>query len=252
MNSAAHRQTDSILNNLELEIDELFIQAQTAFLKQFDVLLIYLDEPQATPRQRIRHANRDDYYDILIALLVSMLEEAALESVATAGKAAKEVYKANYKSVSGTDDIEAKRIAEPSFKIKKLQKGIKKATEKKMETAIRQGHTPERIILDAKSAFQRWKNACKRTARTLATQYENMALFDAMKAAGATHKRWNTVADNRVRDTHKRLHGEVKLLDEKFSNGLRYPGDEKGSAEEVVNCRCYISPETPKSGVSSV
>ncbi len=35
--------------------------------------------------------------------------------------------------------------------------------------------------------------------------------------------------------------GEIKDLDEPFSNGLMYPGDPDGRAAEVVNCRCALA-----------
>lgn len=42
----------------------------------------------------------------------------------------------------------------------------------------------------------------------------------------------------RTRESHRRVDGEIRELDEKFSNGLMFPGDPNGSAAEVVNCRC--------------
>lgn len=36
------------------------------------------------------------------------------------------------------------------------------------------------------------------------------------------------------------MDGEVKELDEAFSNGLMFPGDPDGPAEEVCNCRCAL------------
>ena len=53
-------------------------------------------------------------------------------------------------------------------------------------------------------------------------------------------KGWSTSLDDRVRDSHAALHGEVVPMDQPFSNGLMYPGDPSGSAEEVVMCRCVL------------
>src|SRR5690606_3960274 len=53
-------------------------------------------------------------------------------------------------------------------------------------------------------------------------------------------KGWASARDDRVRDTHAALHGEFVPMNEAFSNGLMYPGDPDGPAEEVVNCRCVL------------
>ena len=46
--------------------------------------------------------------------------------------------------------------------------------------------------------------------------------------------------DNRTRTWHRELHGEVRELEELFSNGLLYPGDPNGDPGEVWNCRCTL------------
>ena|GEM_PF-995809 len=53
-------------------------------------------------------------------------------------------------------------------------------------------------------------------------------------------KGWASARDDRVRASHALLHGEFVPIDEAFSNGLMYPGDPDGPAEEVVNCRCVL------------
>lgn len=54
-------------------------------------------------------------------------------------------------------------------------------------------------------------------------------------------KGWSTSLDNRVRDSHAELHGEVVPMDARFSNGLEYPGDPNAvDPAEVVNCRCVV------------
>ena len=53
-------------------------------------------------------------------------------------------------------------------------------------------------------------------------------------------KQWDSTLDSRTRPTHQKLDGELVKINEKFSNGLLYPGDSNGIASEVVNCRCAL------------
>ena len=53
-------------------------------------------------------------------------------------------------------------------------------------------------------------------------------------------KQWDATLDKRTRDSHAQVDGEIRELDEKFSNGLMYPGDPNGRPEEVINCRCAL------------
>lgn len=51
---------------------------------------------------------------------------------------------------------------------------------------------------------------------------------------------WRTARDRRVRDSHARMNGEVRGMNEPFSNGVMFPGDPKGRPEEIINCRCAL------------
>lgn len=51
-------------------------------------------------------------------------------------------------------------------------------------------------------------------------------------------KLWISVPDNRRRHSHATVDGELRGLNEPFSNGLMFPGDPRGGAKEVINCRC--------------
>lgn len=53
-------------------------------------------------------------------------------------------------------------------------------------------------------------------------------------------KQWDAALDARTRSSHARVDGEIRENNEKFSNGLLYPGDPSGSAAEVINCRCAL------------
>ena len=53
-------------------------------------------------------------------------------------------------------------------------------------------------------------------------------------------KIWVAVSDSRTRHTHSYADGEERPIDMPFSNGLMFPGDPNGPAEEIINCRCSI------------
>lgn len=82
----------------------------------------------------------------------------------------------------------------------------------------------------------------KTVARTEGHRIQQTSSRDAQYAAkkkGAdVVKQWDAALDGRTRDSHRMVDGEIKELDEKFSNGLMFPGDPSGGAAEVVNCRC--------------
>lgn len=82
-----------------------------------------------------------------------------------------------------------------------------------------------------------------RIARTEAGSAANGAAIAGFQAGGANGKGWLATDDSRTRDSHRELDGEVVPIGSVFSNGLRFPGDPQGEAEEVINCRCSILPE---------
>lgn len=59
------------------------------------------------------------------------------------------------------------------------------------------------------------------------------------KEKGARLKKiWDSTLDGKTREAHMRMDGEIRELEERFSNGLMYPGEAGGEAKEVINCRC--------------
>lgn len=87
-------------------------------------------------------------------------------------------------------------------------------------------------------------NNAVRITRTEGHRIQQESTMDACYAArerGAdVVKQWDATMDANTRESHQMVDGEVRALDEKFSNGLMYPGDPSGSAAEVINCRCVL------------
>lgn len=87
-------------------------------------------------------------------------------------------------------------------------------------------------------------NNAVRIARTEGHRIQIQSTMDTCykaKEKGAdVVKQWDSTLDKRTRKSHQKVDGEIKELDEPFSNGLMFPGDPAGGAAEVVNCRCAL------------
>lgn len=87
-------------------------------------------------------------------------------------------------------------------------------------------------------------NNAVRIARTEGHRIQCQAGMDACEKAkekGAdVVKQWDSTLDGATRESHQHVDGEIRELDKPFSNGLMFPGDPSGAAEEVINCRCAL------------
>lgn len=87
-------------------------------------------------------------------------------------------------------------------------------------------------------------NNAVRIARTEGHRIQVQSTVDACykaKEKGAdVVKQWDSTLDGKTRESHRKVDGEIRELDEEFSNKLMFPGDPSGGAAEVVNCRCAL------------
>lgn len=83
------------------------------------------------------------------------------------------------------------------------------------------------------------RNRAVRIARTEMLGASNFGNLIGAESTGLElQKVWLTAGDTFVRDRHARLQGQERPINQPFSNGLEYPGDPRGDAAEIVNCRC--------------
>ena len=71
------------------------------------------------------------------------------------------------------------------------------------------------------------------------TSLSQYGAYQAAVRGNIVTKTW-VVNSTNPRDTHAAMNGETVGLRERFSNGLRWPGDYEGSAEETVHCECSL------------
>ena len=88
--------------------------------------------------------------------------------------------------------------------------------------------------------LETWES--KRIARTEIHNSQTLGVITGYNEMGVEYIQWSSAGDNRVRDIHRELDGEIIRMGDVFSNGLHYPGDMMGSAKEIINCRCQALP----------
>ena len=86
----------------------------------------------------------------------------------------------------------------------------------------------------------------RRIAQTEINTTRNYVQYQRMQDDEMEYKIWHAAHDSRTRKSHLDVDEEIVPINERFSNGLMYPGDKDGPIEEWVNCRCshaaYIMP----------
>jgi len=82
----------------------------------------------------------------------------------------------------------------------------------------------------------------KRIARTEIHNSHNTAVMDTYNELGVEYTMWVAAEDERTRDSHLEINGEIIPIGSEYSNGLKYPGDTDGDIEEWINCRCSNAP----------
>lgn len=88
--------------------------------------------------------------------------------------------------------------------------------------------------------LQSWE--ATRIARTEIHNAHNEGIMKSYETLGVEYTQWVAANDDRVRDTHAEIDGEIIPFGGTYSNGLAYPGDTSGDIEEWINCRCSNAP----------
>ena len=165
-------------------------------------------------------------------LLTELLKQAGIDALEFAGSAYAFNLTDDIKSwLTNRADIFLRQINETTFKKLRQDFSESLAAEEGREGLI------SRIQDTYGGATKARAGVIARTEVHNATQYGTMQGY---KQGGLSTKIWVAVMDGYTRDSHAAVDGEERPIDRPFSNGLMFPGDPKGSAEEVINCRCVI------------
>ena len=121
---------------------------------------------------------------------------------------------------------------------------LKKKITAQVSRGISTGMTFQQVAQQLAAYTNIGYNNAVRIARTeghrIQVQSGMDACYKAKEKGADVVKQWDSTLDGATRPSHQKVDGEIKELDEKFSNGLMFPGDPAGGAAEVCNCRCAL------------
>jgi len=233
----AHRETDRVL---AITIKKLLVG-------KFDEMnLLFIGMALSSPISRTVLARRlkkeiakvaDDFTVFILAMLVIHLSEIT--------SMAEYCYSLNTNYMNRELGVKSKGKFKPRTLGKGLKKRIKEQTRKELTKMVRDGKSNDDIQKRLDAITKRYRSLSVTIAKSEATRAENQARLDVMLEAEKQGKKllkmWNAILDLRTRDSHRLINKQKRPLEEKFSNGCRFPGDPDAPLQEVVNCRCWLT-----------
>lgn len=259
MADRASRESDKILHELESELTKAYDNANRQMQSVISSLLesIYYGDEEVTQRMRLKHAESNGLNELISIFTYYMLatNELAISTINTAmNRTATLNYtymrsqvhaKANVDIGVTSEKYEANRYTRRSYNRYTQSRYVSNAILKELRKGIKLGEGVDKLQKRIRRVSDRNKNSAKLIARTESTRITNSSRLDALDEAKRLgvdfNKVWMATHDSRTREYHAHIDGEVVGADEKFSNGMQYPGDPAGGPENVCNCRCTLS-----------
>jgi hypothetical protein len=185
----------------------------------------------------VARRKRDERDDIAAALLL-LLSDAGERAYATSYTTLAQAQKVPPLSAQGIQTAAKEFAAGRQAILTNFAKSFTDQLTDLRQQLEAEGKTPQQV---ASSLRKTAKAASTTMVSTEAQATYGAAQLRLLQQAGFKTKVWQTCEDDRVRPTHVECGDQGAIpLDKPFSNGLMYPGDPNGGAEEVCNCRCNL------------
>jgi len=118
--------------------------------------------------------------------------------------------------------------------------GIRPIISRGLEVGASYDELAKELATEVKNIFNNARRRTKTVARTEVNGTMSQARWDGMNEAGIERHQWYST--RLIRESHIGNHMEIRKVGEYFPSGIRYPHDEVGPPEEVINCSCITVP----------
>ena len=263
---AARVWTDKELFTMEKEIKTLYSKSYAEIKKKADTIFEKVKiSPEMSATERYAEFQKYGRLRALETQISEVLRDTNAEAVKMINGKMADVYGVNYNAAR---ELFPKDIVFPTLgrsAIKSVLTGqvtpfkqlaldsllsradIERELTRSLLTGIMQGESIPNLAKRMQEITNKTLSESIRIARTETTRVENSAKQDVgehgEKLGFKMKKQWISTGDSRTRPEHGEADGQIVDIDAPFiveGERLMYPGDESGSAWNVINCRCTM------------
>jgi len=134
--------------------------------------------------------------------------------------------------------INEKVVLDRVNKIRGINNTTFKLIRSQVSESIKAGETVDQLADRVKGVYKFASSRARTIARTESGYVINNTTDGTYRENGVQKKQWL----GGTRESHAAQDGQIVNYNEPFDNGLMYPHDPSGPAEEVINCTCALAP----------
>lgn len=259
MPDAAYVKTEKTVNNTKKKIKKVYDNAQQE-IYDIDLDDLLIDKENATQKEKLEHAEKNDKLDKIIISLAGIILLANTNAIKIINKSLNGIYTSNFNEMKNDINNQKKTdIKQKNFNADMIGKYTKRAYEretqkqhvsdlilKEIKKGIKKGEGIAEIRNRIMRVANKSRNSANKIAFTETFRIANQSRMDCFENAAASGlhliKIWHHSHASKIpRNWHLAMEGEEQELNEPFSNDLMYPVDPDGSAEETILCKCYMT-----------
>lgn len=145
-------------------------------------------------------------------------------------------------SFNSDDPLVLSHIAQQTRRTAGMNATVRSRLAKTLSEGVQKGETTKQLAARVVAVRKVAQSRAAVIAQTEVAAAFNAGRVEGMRQSGVEKNEWLTVHDSGVRESHAHQDGMVRRIGDAFPNGLRWPGDYLGDADEVANCRCIPLP----------
>lgn len=234
-------KTDPLVGKRHGEVNTFFKEFERIVLNRFGANIKSFGVFKARDNDDIEDILNAEAYEALIKQYIEEIDKALLEAFKQGYMDTLATFEFLPPNERALEFLKAYGAKEVKYITETTREQMREVLAKAFEENLSVGQVTERIRAKFEEIGQGRAATIARTetlSAVSAGQEQKRQDWQAQFPDQKLKKMWISAQDDRVRDSHVNLDGKSVDVNDAFENGLKYPREEGGAPEEVINCRC--------------